>query len=149
MSVTSAALALSSEAVKSTAAFYADWALYGRPNCWAFPRNCKGDVDGLKQGSALAGYTWVSTNDLSVLLAAFNIKEPTKGIGIMNIPGYPNAICADFDHLRQGSALAGYTRVSTNDLTPFLASFNIKEPTKGPGVAVCAQTNYHYWTGSL
>jgi hypothetical protein len=146
LSAVSAPIALTTEEVKSSAPFYAAWAQYGRPTCWAYPRNCKGDVDGLKQGNPGAGYAWVSTNDLTPFLAAWKVLESPKGPGIMSIP---NGICADFNRDQQGNPGAGYARVSTNDLTPFLASWKVLEPTKGPGIGICAQTNYHYWTGAL
>lgn len=113
---------------------YAEWAAAGKPTCWCYPRQCHGDADGLKQGSAIAGYAYVSTNDLGVLVAGWNIKDPPKGSGILNIMvGSVQAACADFDHLRQGSAIAGYARVSTNDLGRLIQYWNVKEPPKGSG----------------
>lgn len=128
------------EPINSAAPFYADWVAWGKPDCWAYAKNCKGDFDGLLQGSAFAGYVAVGTNDLNAFLPAFNIKEPPKGPGIA-----PAQICADFDHAQQGSAFAGYVRVGTNDLNILLANFNIKEPTKGPGIGDCAGPDYNYF----
>lgn len=147
VSAVSDAYVVTSEAVKSTAAFYAAWAQYDRKSCWAFPRNCKGDADGTKQGSSVLGYVWVGTNDLNTMLAGYGVKEPTKGPGIATISwsGIPG-ICADFRHDQQGSSVLGYNRVGTNDLNDFLPNYNVKEPTKGPGVPICDQGNYHYWT---
>jgi hypothetical protein len=110
---------------------YLDWLTYGKPDCWCYARQCHGDADGKKQGSAFAGYMYVSTNDLDVVIAAWQVKEPPKGPGILTIP---NGICADFDHKRQGSAFAGYMRVSTDDLSVLIGSWQVKEPPKGPGV---------------
>jgi len=113
---------------------YADWVAFGKPDCWCYERNCRGDADGKSQGSALTGYTYVFTNDLSVLISAYSVKEPPKGPGIATIP---NGICADFARDRQGSALTGFTRVFTNDLSILIAGYSVKEPPKGPGVAKC------------
>jgi len=131
------------EPIKSTAPIYADWVKFGKPNCWAYARNCRGDADGKSQGSAIAGYAFVSTNDLNVLVAGWNVKEAPKGPGILSIT---NGICADFNRDQQGSAIAGYARVSTNDLNILVANWNVKEAPKGPGVADCMNTgHYNYF----
>ena len=88
----------------------AQWDLVGRPTCWCYPRQCKGDADGLPYGKA--NY-WVSTNDLTIMLNAWQIAN-----GPTTEPGS----CADFDRLPYGKA--NY-RVSTNDLTILLANWQI------------------------
>ena len=130
------------ECVKSTAPFYADWVAFGKPSCWCYYRQCKGDADGLKQGTALVGYTYVYTNDLSIMTGpiekCYGVKEPPKGSGIRG-----NCICADFDHAKQGTTLTGYMRVYTNDLTILINNYNKKEPPKGSGVMPCDSTYYN------
>jgi len=99
----------------------AQWIAVGKPDCWCAsnnPRQCKGDADGLSQGKQ--NY-WVSTNDLNVLVGAWNLP-------ITSLTG--NQICADFDHLPQGKQ--NY-RVSTNDLNILVANWNI---SNGPA-ATC------------
>jgi len=110
---------------------FVDWLEVGAPDCWCYARQCHGDADGDRQASSFSGYMWVSTDDLRVLINAWQVKEPPKGPGILTIP---NGICADFDHQRQGSAFAGYMRVSTNDLAILIGSWQVKEPPKGPGI---------------
>jgi hypothetical protein len=110
---------------------YNDWAAFGKPDCWCYARQCHGDADGQRQGSIITGYMYVSTNDLVVLADAWQIKEPTKGPGILSVPG---GICADFNHDKQGSIITGYMRVSTDDLVILANNWQIKEPTKGPGI---------------
>ncbi|HOT71838.1 MAG TPA: hypothetical protein PLX18_00680 [Anaerohalosphaeraceae bacterium] len=132
----------STECVSSTAPFYADWVAFGKPACWCYAANCKGDADGLKEGNALAGYRKVYTGDLNILLSAYDIKEPPKGPGIATIP---NGICADFDRTKEGNALAGYRRVYTGDLNILLANYDVKEPPKGPGIGDCAGPNYNFF----
>jgi hypothetical protein len=124
--------------VKRTATIYADWKTFGSPACWCYPRNCRGDADGGKQGNTTQGYTYVYTNDLNILTAAWNVREPTKGAGIMSIP---NGICADFGRDKQGNSTQGYTRVYTNDLNILTTYWNVREPTKGAGVPVCGTYN--------
>jgi hypothetical protein len=128
------------EAIKSTAPIYNDWAKFGKPNCWAYARNCKGDADGKSQGSALTGFWFVGTNDLNILVAAWQVKEAPKGPGVLSVA---NGICADFARDQQGSALTGFWRVGTNDLNILVANWQVKEAPKGPGVADCMATGHY------
>ncbi|MGD8501438.1 MAG: right-handed parallel beta-helix repeat-containing protein, partial [Phycisphaerales bacterium] len=86
---------------------YDEWMEFGAPACWCHKRQCHGDADCKSQGTE---EYWVSTNDLDILIAAWNkhfalIDRRT----VNNVP----LICADFDHKAQGKK--SY-RVSTNDL---------------------------------
>ncbi|MEJ5259793.1 MAG: hypothetical protein WHS88_06345 [Anaerohalosphaeraceae bacterium] len=130
------------ECVNSAAPFYAAWVQFGKPNCWCYARNCRGDADGLSQGNVLQGYAYVFTNDLNVLLAAYGVRESPKGPGIMSVP---NGICADFARDQQGNVLQGYARVFTNDLNIFLSYYNVREAPKGPGVPTCDGPNYNFF----
>jgi hypothetical protein len=89
------------------------WLAVGSPQCWIAsinPRQCHGDADGASQG--LNKY-WVSTNDMDILLAAWN--KPLEALT-------GNQICADFDHLPQGDY-----RVSTNDLEILIANWQLPD----------------------
>jgi hypothetical protein len=109
------------------------WKALGKPRCWCYARQCKGDASGTSEGTSKSGIWWVGTPDLNVFLAAFNVKEPTFSGGLQ---GEPN-ICADFSHTQEGTSKSGYWRVGTPDLNIFLSSFNIKEPTFGSGIGTC------------
>ena len=90
-----------------------EWLAVGSPQCWIAsinPRQCHGDADGLAQGN---NRYWVSTNDLDILIAAFN--KPLESLT-------GNQICADFDHLPQGNY-----RVSTNDLEILIANWQLPD----------------------
>jgi parallel beta-helix repeat protein len=115
---------------------YDEWILMDKPDCWLNPRQCQGDADGLKEGSAKKGYYYVHFDDLNVLLAGWNTLEPPDGPGIATITG-PNGepgICADFAHDKEGSSKKGYWRVHFNDLNILIANWNTLEPDKGLGV---------------
>lgn len=127
------------DCVKSTAFFFNDWLKFGRPSCWCFPRNCRGDADGQKQGSMIMGSWYVGTNDLYILINAWNVKEPPKGHGI----GIAGGICADFDRKEQGNIIIGFSRVGPGDLNILIANWQIKEPPKGPGVPDCMNTGHY------
>ncbi|MBN1806069.1 MAG: hypothetical protein JW837_12540 [Sedimentisphaerales bacterium] len=89
------------------------WLAVGSPQCWVAginPRQCHGDADGAFQG---INKYWVSTNDMDILLAAWN-----KPLELLT----GNQICADFDHLPQGNY-----RVSTNDLEILIANWQLPD----------------------
>jgi len=88
------------------------WEAVGKPDCWISsinPRQCHGDADGTSQGKQ---NFWVSTNDLDILIAAWN--KPLASLS-------GNQICADFDHMPQAKQ---EFRVSTNDLDILIANWN-------------------------
>lgn len=92
------------------------WLSVGQPACWLNPRQCHGDADGQSQGPKKF---WVSTNDLDILIAAWNkTYEEISGLSINGVP----LICADFDHTAQGS---NKFRVSTNDLDILVANWQL------------------------
>lgn len=70
----------------------AEWIKAGRPLCWCYPRQCKGDADGLADGKS--NY-WVSQPDLNILKSAWQQANGPVGA--------PRA-CADFDHLTDGKS---------------------------------------------
>lgn len=77
-------------------------------------RQCNGDTDGTSQGKQKY---WVSTNDLDVLIAAWNKSfAEIDGQMLGDVP----LICADFDHLPQGKQKY---RVSINDLDILIANW--------------------------
>ena len=94
-----------------------EWLAVGNPDCWIASinaRQCKGDADGTSQGKQIY---WVSTNDLDVLIAAWNKSfAEIDGQSVGDVP----LICADFDHLPQGKQKY---RVSTNDLDILIANW--------------------------
>jgi hypothetical protein len=110
---------------------YPEWEAMGKPECWTYTRQCYGDADGLKEGSAKTGYAYVATADLNTLISAWLVKEPPNGPGIATIT---NGICADFARDQEGSSKTGYARVSTSDLNILIGNFLVKEPPNGAGI---------------
>jgi hypothetical protein len=109
---------------------YDEWVAVGKPDCWAYPRQCRGDAD----GRAIAGKTgtyYVGTDDLNILMAAWQVREQPFGPGIASIE---NGICADFARDQEGSSKTGYYRVGTNDLNILVENWLVKEAPDGPGV---------------
>jgi hypothetical protein len=118
---------------------YGDWVDVEKPDCWCvsytgphgvqdYRRQCHGDACGDKQGR---GNNWVATNDLNVLLDAWN-KDYATIQGVTRsvlVGGYAHDIllvCADFNHDAQGR---GNYRVGTDDLNILLANWQL---TDGP-----------------
>jgi hypothetical protein len=123
-------LSISSYPIKATAvtnSFYANWVTMGKPACWAYPRQCHGDVDGKKLGNF-----WVSSNDLTILKGTINKLQSAIPAG---------GICASFTHKKLGNFW-----ISSNDLTVLKAYVNKLEsaiPVCGtPGVS---DPNYWYF----
>ena len=110
---------------------YNEWVAVGKPVCWAYARQCYGDANGKSQGAAKTGIYYVGTDDLNILIAAWQVKEPPQGPGIATIA---NGICADFARNSQGAAKTGLMRVSTDDLNILIANWLVKEPPQGPGL---------------
>lgn len=128
------------EPIKNTAPIYADWVKYGKPACWAYARNCRGDADGKQVGNPAQGYSYVTTADLNVLISGWNVKEAPKGPGILSIT---NGICADFARNSVGNPAQGYARVTTADLNVLITYWNVKEAPKGPGIPDCMDTGHY------
>ena len=125
------------ECVKSTAPFYATWELFGKPDCWCYQRNCRGDADGLKTGLG-PNTKWVTSADLTVFAAAYNLNQaPLQALVVNGIEG----ICADNDRAKTG--LGPNTKwVTSADLGVFASYYNLNVAD----VPVCDMTNYNFWT---
>jgi hypothetical protein len=102
---------------------YTDWVTFGKPSCWCFQRQCRGDINGTVQG-----IFWVGSQDLDAFRLAFNKQ-------VAQLP--VNGICADLDHAAQGPF-----RVGSNDLTIFRLYFN--KPVAS--VPVCDVAKVNFWT---
>jgi len=115
---------------------YATWVARGKPSCWCEPRQCHGDADSGKEGSVKLGYWYVGAPDLAILAAGWQIKEPTKGPGIIGQTHTSGVelVCADFDHGQEGSVKLGYWYLGAPDLSILASYWQVKEPTKGAGV---------------
>jgi len=117
------------DCVKGTATFYGDWVTYGKPDCWCYRRQCRGDADNGQQ----FGVLWVYSNDLGIFLSAY--AQPS-------LP--PGGICADFDRAAQ----FGVLRVYSNDLSIFLTYY--AQPTvpccdNNQDCVLDASDDYNFW----
>jgi hypothetical protein len=139
ISAWSAALPQTSECVRSTAAFYSTWNTFGKPNCWGFQRNCRGDADGVGNGGGTSK-VWVTSTYLNIFLAGYT-KTQTQLLttSYNGVPG----ICADNDRAGNGGG-ASKVWVTSTDLGTFL-SYYTKTQTNVP-VCPGPASNYWYWT---
>ena len=120
------------ECFPSTDPGYDDWVAHGKPLCWCYARQCHGDADGDRQGNDFFGWTYVSTDDLNVVIAAWQILEPphAEAPNLNGIADVDGGMCADFDHDRQGNDFFGWMRVSTDDLAVLIDAWQALEPPK-------------------
>jgi hypothetical protein len=111
--------------LKDTHPDYTVWETFGRPDCWCYQRQCRGDADGI--------YTlpfWVAIPDLNILRAAINQMDNV----LLTIQ---DGICADFDQ----TATIPF-RVAIPDLNILRQYINKMEPQ----VPVCPDTYINFWT---
>ena len=103
----------------------AQWELVGKPDGWCssnIPRQCHCDTDNLSYGK---NNYWCSSDDLGVLLAAWNKTfAQIDGLTYSGAPPYTNIplINADFDHLPYGK---NNYRVASPDLGILLGNWNL------------------------
>lgn len=93
---------------------YDEYVAVGKPECWCYPTQCKGDANGTKEGSPFTGYYYVGSFDLTKLIDAWKVQD---------ISTVPDGACADFNHLEEGSPFTGYYRVGSFDLTILIANW--------------------------
>jgi hypothetical protein len=103
---------------------YADWILWGRPKCWCYPRQCRGDIDGIQTGPF-----HVAIPDLGIFKLCFNQFV---------LP--PGCICADLDHMQTGPF-----RVAIPDLAIFKTYFNQFVVPQCDQLPIYTGP-YNYWT---
>lgn len=108
--------------MKDTNPDFDTWDGLGRPDCWCYAKQCKGDADGLSQVNDLLA---VFTDDLAIFVSAY--AQPTLPEG---------GVCADFDHQAQVNDLL---RVFTDDLAIFVGSYG------SPGVTDCDDSGFNFW----
>lgn len=122
------------ECLKNTAAEYADWVAWGKPECWCYHRNCRGDMQGTQTGPF-----WVSALDLYVLKSGFNKQDA-------QLAAVPNGICCDFNHTKTGPF-----RVQILDLN-ILKTYFCKVTAQVPccdnnqDCVLDATDKYNFWT---
>jgi hypothetical protein len=104
---------------------YNAWVAWGKPACWCYRRQCRGDINGLKQG-----IYWVSAQDLAIFKLAFNKNDSSLTL-------VPNGICADNNRSKQG-----IYRVSAQDLVQFKLYLNKSEAS----VPICDANYVRFWT---
>jgi len=89
---------------------YEDWVEWNKPECWCYPKQCYGDIN----GTSFFGKP-VTLSDLTVMKAVFNKTNEQLRL-------VPNGICADLNH-----ATFFGKRVTVADLGTFRQYFNQPE----------------------
>ncbi|MHC4153801.1 MAG: S8 family peptidase [Planctomycetota bacterium] len=112
------------DCLNSTAPEYNDWLTLGKPKCWCYPRQCRGDIDGVQTGPF-----HVAIPDLGLFKGCFN-----KFV----LP--PGCECADLDHIKTGPF-----RIAIPDLTIFKTYFNQFVVPQCDQLPIYTGP-YNYWT---
>jgi hypothetical protein len=109
---------------------YADWVAWGKPLCWCYARQCRGDINGKKTGPYI-----VQLLDLQLLAQAY-LKSDAD---LAKIAG---GICSDINHKKTGPY-----RVQLLDLQE-LNKYYLKPDAKVPMCDQAPLTTgpYNYWT---
>ncbi len=108
------------ECMRETAPEYERWVQFGRPACWCYKWQCKGDANGKSQGNVITRHWPVGTHDIDVLLTAYLVREA-------NIGDVGEGVCADFNHASQGNIVTGYYPVGTDDIAILLDNYLVRE----------------------
>jgi len=112
------------ECMKTTHPAYADWETWGKPKCWCYAKQCRGDINGAPfLGKPVTGA------DLIIFKAAFNKSDG-------DLAGVTDGICAD---LNMAPFLG--KRVTGADLIIFKEYFNDADGD----VPICDQTHINFW----
>lgn len=119
------------ECVKATASFYNDWVAWGKPECWCYERQCRGDLNGLKDG--LVVKYWVSGTDLGLFKNGYAKNDAALKLVV-------NGICGDMNHTADG--LVVKYRVSGTDLAEF-KKYYAKADASVP--ACDLEPNFNFW----
>jgi len=125
------------ECMKATAAAYNDWVQFGKPTCWCYARQCRGDINGTGAGTS-PSKKWVTSTDLTAFKLAYNIANSALPAG---------GICADLNHTGTPSTYSlTQKRVTSTDLTTFKLYYNKAENDATNPVTVCPSADYNFWT---
>ncbi|NIP27380.1 MAG: hypothetical protein GWN67_21265 [Phycisphaerae bacterium] len=108
------------ECMKTSCPEYIDWEAWGKPDCWCYSKQCRGDADGC------------GTGPFSVAIPElFGLRECLNRIYMP-----PECICYDFDHIKTGPF-----RIAIPDLNIFRIYFNKPDLL----VPECDKSCYNFW----
>ena len=91
---------------------YQEWLDVGKPDCWCYTRQCHGDADNVKEGLFIK--RWVSSNDLAILVANWQVASSED----------PTFLCSDFNHTNDGLFIK--RRTSSPDLSILVANWQVE-----------------------
>jgi hypothetical protein len=93
---------------------YANWVAWGKPDCWCYARQCRGDINGRKTGPY-----WVQLLDLQLFAQGYLKSD-------VNLDKIPGGICGDINHTKTGPY-----RINLSDLFE-LAQYYLKPEAQVP-----------------
>jgi len=102
---------------------YNAWVTWGRPDCWCYQRQCRGDINGRKN------LQWVQALDLGILTTAYGKTDAV-------LATIPSGICADLNHIKN---LQRVQALDLGILTPYYGKSDALTP-------VCDSNWVNFWT---
>ena len=113
------------------------WVTWGKPNCWCYQRQCRGDINGLKTMNK-----WVQSADLNLFRNAYGKTNAQLAL----ITG---GICADLNHKptmgkHVQSADLTIFRKYYGDATAAIPTCDLADPPNGYSVPYTGP--YNFWT---
>lgn len=131
------------ECMRESAPEYSRWVRFGRPACWCYRFHCRGDANGKNQGGLFGQPFYpVGTDDLSVLVAAWQVSEANIHSIVSGGISGTSGICADFNHASQGGLFGQpFYPVGTDDLSRLVENWRVPVGD----MADCDSAWIHFW----
>ena len=125
---------IAEDCLKETAPEYDDWVDWGRPDCWCYKKQCRGDIN----GTTFLGKP-VTLADLNIFKAAFNQPDEV-------LRQNPELICADLNH----ESFLG-KRATLADLAVFKVLFGVLDASipccdLNQDCVLGSEDKYNFWT---
>jgi hypothetical protein len=125
-------ISLAAYCMKSTSGMNANWVLHGRPKCWCYAKQCRGDING-----TIEGPFWVGNADKTLFMTYYNLFPDPAPDPPITLPAA--GACADLNHAKEGLFWVGNT-----DKGIFVTYWNIMMPVP-PDCGTPPDANFNFW----
>jgi hypothetical protein len=113
--------------LRCSAPEYPDWVAWGKPVCWCYARQCRGDVNGKKEQ---IGTSQIGATDLALFKNAYGKNNAALTLVV-------GGICSDLNHQKEP---IGNLRVGATDL----GQFKLYYGKAASVIPICEMINF-YW----
>jgi hypothetical protein len=117
---------------------YNAWVQWGKPECWCYKYQCRGDIDGKQTGPFI-----VAIPDLGVFADAYGLFDGP-------LAAVTNGICADLDHRKTGPFRVAIPDLSIfahyyGRIAPPIPACDVADPTNPAYPGVVYTGPYNFW----